>query len=41
MKTYMQVPRRDSTDAFISPPVTYPYADKEHSFGSHNASEKV
>ncbi|KAL5531924.1 hypothetical protein ACEPAF_5487 [Sanghuangporus sanghuang] len=41
MKTYMQVPRRDSTDAFISPPVTYPYADKEHSFGSHRASEKV
>ncbi|KAL5521330.1 hypothetical protein ACEPAG_9254 [Sanghuangporus baumii] len=41
MKTYMQVPRRDSTDAFISPPVTYPYADKEHSFGYHHASEKV
>ncbi|EJD07992.1 uncharacterized protein FOMMEDRAFT_116419 [Fomitiporia mediterranea MF3/22] len=37
MKTYTEVPRRDSSEAFMHPSVSYPYADKQHSYGNNTA----
>lgn len=33
LKSYTQVPGRDSTDAFVVPDIHYPFADSDHSYG--------